>query len=112
MKEEFKSFVNNHKELVKYVNNGDMTWQKFYEMYSLYGDKSDVWDEYLNNDKDEGTGKVISDIVNIIKKTDVDKVQKNINSISKVLNLVSTLLVKDEEKIEYEPRPLYKKFED
>ena len=51
MKEEFKNFVNNHKELIKYVNEDKMTWQKFYDMYVLYGKDNDVWDEYLKKDK-------------------------------------------------------------
>lgn len=32
-KEEFKLFVKSHPELIRYVKNGEMTWQKFYETY-------------------------------------------------------------------------------
>ena len=60
MKEEFKSFVNNHKELIKYVNNGDMTWQKFYDMYSLYGSTNDVWKKYIKNTDESKNNKTIS----------------------------------------------------
>lgn len=111
MKEDFKNFVNNHKELIKYVNTDKMTWQKFYDMYSLYGEDSNVWDEYL---KKEETNSNISfgDIINSIKKLDPDEVQKNINSLNKILSLISTLISKEEPKQEYEPMPLYKKFED
>ena len=35
--EEFKNFVRTKPELIKYVQNGKMTWQKFYELYDLYG---------------------------------------------------------------------------
>ena len=82
MKEDFKNFVNNHKELIKYVNTDKMTWQKFYDMYSLYGEDSNVWDEYL---KKEETNNNISfgDIINSIKKLDPEEVQKNINSLNK-----------------------------
>lgn len=111
MKEDFKNFVNNHKELIKYVNTDKMTWQKFYDMYSLYGEDSNVWDEYL---KKEETNNNISfgDIINSIKKLDPEEVQKNINSLNKILSLISTLISKEEPKQEYEPMPLYKKFED
>ena len=111
MKEDFKNFVNNHKELIKYVNTDKMTWQKFYDMYSLYGEDSNVWDEYL---KKEETNSNISfgDIINSIKKLDPEEVQKNINSLNKILSLISTLISKEEPKQEYEPMPLYKKFED
>ena len=47
MKEEFKLFVSSHPELIKYVNKNEMTWQKFYDMYSLYGDKSEANFRYI-----------------------------------------------------------------
>ncbi|MBO5530385.1 MAG: hypothetical protein J5970_03210 [Bacilli bacterium] len=111
MKEEFKQFVQSHKELVKFVNNGKMTWQKFYEMYSLYGKNNDVWKDYLNSEEVTNK-KTISDIVEALKKVDVDTVQKNITTINKALALIGTLLTKDEVQDTYTPTPLYKKFED
>ena len=112
MKEDFKNFVNNHKELIKYVNADKMTWQKFYDMYSLYGDDSDVWDEYLEKKDNSKTNMSLEGIINSIKKLDPNEVQKNISSLNKILSLISTLLTKEEPKKEYEPMPLYKKFED
>lgn len=115
MKEEFKEFVSRHPELTKFVNKNEMTWQKFYDMYSLYGEESDVWDDYFfkrvkKQEKEETTS--ISDIVEAIKKVDVDTVQKNITAINKALTVISSLITKDEDKVSYKPRPLYKKFED
>ena len=112
MKEDFKNFVNNHKELINYVNTDKMTWQKFYDMYSLYGDDSDVWDEYLEKKDNSKTNMSLEGIINSIKKLDPNEVQKNISSLNKILSLISTLLTKEEPKQEYEPMPLYKKFED
>ena len=51
-KEEFKLFVKSHPELIRYVKNGEMTWQKFYETYSLYGKENDVWNKYFNNNEE------------------------------------------------------------
>ncbi len=111
MKEDFKNFVNNHKELIRYVNTDKMTWQKFYDMYNLYGENSDIWDEYLKKEEHKSSIS-FSDILDSIKKLDPDEVQKNINSLNKILSLISTLVTKEESKQEYEPMPLYKKFED
>lgn len=113
MKEDFKIFVNNHKELIKHVNTGKMTWQKFYDMYSLYGENSDVWDEYLTKKEKTKSSISLGDILESIKKLDPDEVEKNINSLNKILSLVSSLISKDNDvKEEYEPMPLYRKFED
>ena len=97
-KEEFKLFVKSHPELIRYVKNGEMTWQKFYETYSLYG-KENV---------------SITDVIDMVKKVDLNSVQKNITNISKALGIVQSLITKDEVNTteSYTPRPLYKKFED
>lgn len=105
--EGFKEFVRNNPSLADYVNNGSMTWQKFYEMYDLYGTSSSVWDKY--NKSDIKT----SDILTWIKKIDMDKVSENINSIRRVLSVLSDVgKSTDSEVSSYTPRPLYRHFED
>ena len=120
-KEEFKLFVKSHPELIRYVKNGEMTWQKFYETYSLYGTENDVWNKYFNNNEEikENTNEKkenvsITDVIDMVKKVDLNSVQKNITNISKVLGIVQSLITKDEVNTteSYTPRPLYKKFED
>ena len=46
LKEEFKVFVRTKPELVSYVSSGEMTWQKFYEIWNLYGNDEKVWEKY------------------------------------------------------------------
>ena len=118
-KDEFKLFVKNHPELVKYVNNNQMTWQKFYDMYILYGNNNEVWNDYLNknqqgnNQESNKTDKVtLNEIISMIKRVDADSLQKNINNINKGLALIESLVSKDSTNTTYNPRPLYKKFED
>lgn len=116
-KEEFKLFVKSHPELISFVKNGEMTWQKFYETYSLYGKDDNVWNKYFkkeeNEIKEEKENISVSDLINMVKKVDLNSVQKNITNISKALGLVQSLITKDEINTEtYTPRPLYKKFED
>lgn len=120
-KEEFKLFVKSHPELIRYVKNGEMTWQKFYETYSLYGKENDVWNRYFNNNEEikenineKKENVSITDVIDMVKKVDLNSVQKNITNISKALGIVQSLITKDEVNTteSYTPRPLYKKFED
>lgn len=120
-KEEFKLFVKSHPELIRYVKDGEMTWQKFYETYSLYGKENDVWNKYFNNNEEikENTNEKkdsvsLTDVIDMVKKVDLNSVQKNITNISKALGIVQSLITKDEVNTteSYTPRPLYKKFED
>ena len=120
-KEEFKLFVKSHPELIRYVKNGEMTWQKFYETYSLYGKENEVWNKYFSNNEEikENTNEKkenvsITDVIDMVKQVDLNSVQQNITNISKALGIVQSLITKDEVNTteSYTPRPLYKKFED
>ena len=123
-KEEFKEFVKNNPKLINYVKNNEMTWQKFYEMYDLYGEDENVWKEYIDKNSKETnnttekialSGLTLSEFINFIKKVDLDSLQEGISSVQRVLGVVQDFSKKDsksEQKDSYKPRPLYKHFED
>lgn len=106
MKEEFMTFVKDNPNLIKYVRNNEMTWQKFYELYTLYGKDSNIWDEYLKKDTT-----TLNEVVNWFKKVDLDNLKEGIGNIEKVISVVKDFTKKDNVS-EYSPRPLYKHFED
>ena len=108
-KEEFKLFVKKHPKLISYVRDNKVTWQKFYEIYDLYGDSEDAWKEYLT--PAIITGVAGSDIVNIMKNINLDEVQNGINNVQKVLGMLGDLSTKDKVS-SYKPRPIYKHFDD
>ena len=118
--DEFKLYVKKNPKLISYVKDGSMTWQKFYEIYDLYGEDNDAWNKFLSNDNDvKETNKnsisSVGDIVRMVKNMDVDKVQEGITSLQKAVDLFSGLFVKDGAKTNttsYTPRPIYRSFED
>lgn len=121
MKEEFKAFVRKRPELIKYVNSGEMTWQKFYEQWSLYGEDEKVWESYKRVEKSEDAKTKdssfnLGSITDMIKKVDMDSVQKGVNSLQKIVELLQGFTAKDAVSSvgtkNYEPRQLFKKFED
>ena len=100
-KEEFKAFVKSNPKLVKYVNSGEMTWQKFYDMFDLYGPDNSVWDKYLTSSV------ATADALSWIKNIDIDAFQNGINSLQRVVGLLQDFSIKDDKpKDEYKPRPL------
>ena len=123
-KEQFKEFVRKNPRLISYVKNNEMTWQKFYEMYDLYGESEDAWKEYItkeeikeevkNTVKSGEAGLTLSEVVNWFKNVDLDGLQEGIGNVQRVLGVVQDLTTKKEveEKPTYKPRPLYKHFED
>ncbi len=117
--EEFKGFVKRNPRLIKYTKSGEMSWQKFYELYDLYGEDTETWKPYLNEATEAvaATAGITSmaDLMGLLKNVDLDSVQNGVSSIQRVLSVVQDLTGKDtktEKKTEYKPRPLYKHFED
>lgn len=111
-KESFKSFARLHPELAESVLKNNVTWQKLYELYDIYGENSNIWDKYFT--KTLGDSK-ISDIVDTIKKVDLNTVQNNIESMQKAIELLQEIGIgKAKETIgsSYQSRPMYKYFED
>ncbi len=115
---EFKEFVKSNPHLVKYVKSGDMNWQKFYELYDLYGKDNEVWNDYKEKEDIPVSKKPIAtlalaDIATWFKSMDVDKMQEGINSVQRVIGVLQDLGNNNNTtKQEYEPRPIYKHFED
>lgn len=112
----FKGFVKENPKLVNFVKNGEMTWQKFYELYDLYGPVSDVWNKYLGIT----TNGLFSfkDMLSIFRNIDMNELQKGIGSLQKGIGYVQDFISNRENKKEettkssYEPRPMYKYFDD
>lgn len=108
-KEEFKAFVRKNPILVKYVKNNEMTWQKFYEIYDIYGENNDVWIDYL---KEKETTNL--DFFSFLKTIDMDKIQEGVESLQRVVGVIGEMAATKENKAQdnYKPRPLYKHFDD
>ena len=117
----FKLFVKNNPNLITYVKNNTMSWQKFYELYDLYGEDNNVWNEYLNKDTTVNTTKTeskksnkFSDILDMAKNLDTNKLQDGISSVQNAIGLIGDILVKDKkpDASTYNPRPIYRRFDD
>lgn len=118
-KETFKEFVKKNPKLIKYVKNNEMTWQKFYEIYDIYGEDKNAWHDYLKEDAEDvvksAAGAVgVADFLNFLKTVNLDSLQEGIGNVQRVLGIFQDLTKKDssEKKEEYKPRPIYKHFED
>lgn len=122
-KEDFKRFVRSHPELISHVNSGNMSWQKFYELYDIYGENNSIWSRYKETNSDIETNNSINkafttvgdtslkDLFNIVKKIDLDSVRKGAEGLQKVISLVQDFSGSNTTN-NYQARPLYKHLED
>lgn len=112
----FKEFVKRNPKLVTYVRDNKNTWQSFYELYDLYGEDENIWNKYLNKeDKLENTIKnnnPLEGIIDTVKNIDAGKLQDGLSSVQKAIDLFGGLLIKDKKEETYNPRPVYKRFDD
>ena len=119
-KENFKMFVKSHPSLVKNVDRGEMTWQKFYELYDMYGENKDVWNRYLETETTTDSSSLLGDtslkeIFNAVKKIDLDTVKRGVDGLQKAVSLIQDLSLPGNKTVQtnsYERRPMYKYFED
>ena len=109
--ENFKIFAKQHPNFASYIKDGTMTWQKFYELYDMYGEDSTIWNDYQEQSKKSPT---INDIVTMAKKIDINKLQDGVNSLSKAVGLFSDLFASKSSSTrnEYKPRAIYRRFDD
>ena len=118
--DQFKEFVKKNPNLVKYVKNNEMTWQKFYEIYDMYGEDTEVWKDYQKKEESvQDVSKTAAvggfDLINWLKNIDIDSFQENINSVKRVVSVLQELGTKDTSSSttsNYKPRPIYKQFEE
>ena len=117
VKEEFKEFVKTKPELIDYVNNGTMTWQKFYEINDLYGADRSVWDKYKRIEPSVNNTSSINKLTDLVKNVDLDSIQNHINTAQKALGFIQELTTKTPTQTPLTkgpttPRPINKFFED
>ncbi len=129
-KETFKVFVRNNPSLLEHINNNSMTWQKFYEMYDVYGENSSVWTPFLKDNTQNNFSTSsnntytkqqsllgdtsLKELFNMVKTIDLDTVKKAVDGLTRAINLVQDLNSSKEtpKNQTYEARPMYKYFED
>lgn len=111
-KEEFKSFVKSHPELVNYVRDKKNTWQDFYEIYDMYGTDESVWNKY----KEEDRTLPLAQLTDIVKNINMDNIQKHIGNAQKIIGVIQELTTKTPANqpinIPKTPRPITKFFGD
>ena len=114
--DKFKQFIYNHPEFIDYVKNNNTSWQSLYELYDIVGDDINSWNKYLESNSTSKTsnGFRFEDIVKIAKNIDVDKVQEGITSLQKTLSLFGEIIGGNSTSntSTYNPRPLYRRFDD
>ena len=119
-KEEFKAFARKHPELVHFIKSGEATWQRFFEIYDIYGEEESAWQDYFtktNTSEANGNEYSFKSITDKIKNIDLSSIQEHITTAQKALGIVQELTGKSSATTSsaaevVKPRPINKIFED
>ena len=85
---EFKAFLKTIPSIKEDVLNHRYTWQEIYEIYTMYGEDDHFFKEHpIEN----------MNVLEIIKNVDLEALSSSLQSIEKVLGIVSNLLDKNKE---------------
>lgn len=102
---EFKEFIKTKEHLQKKVKQGTTTWQELYEHYDLFGEDDEIFKEEANeseNDTKEEeesetkSDESVSSLFSLLSGLDVDKLSDGLNSMKKVLNILSEVTKQDD----------------
>ena len=96
-KETFKEFVKKHPDIADYVIKNNISWQKMYESFDMYGEESDIWNKYLT--------KKNPSISDIFTKLDTNTLQEHIKNAQKALAIIGELTTKSNENLENNIKP-------
>lgn len=97
---EFREFVSLHPLLRDEVKNGKRTWQNVYEEWVLYGAGDELWGNYKNTTEEKAQTSSLKDMLNMdkvknvlgyVKKIDPDQVNRTLNNVQKVIQIVQTV---------------------
>lgn len=89
--DEFKAFLKTIPSIKEDVLNHRYTWQQIYEIYTMYGENDHFFDPYKNHSGD------FNGVLEIIKNVDLNALSSSLQSIEKVLGVVSNLIDKNKE---------------
>ncbi len=90
--DDFKAFVKTIPAIREEVVKGRYTWQQLYEFYVLYGEDDKMWEPYKHNRTD------LTGLLDILKNVDLDALSKSFEGLQKILDLVSTFVVREQPK--------------
>ena len=88
---EFKAFLKTIPSIKEDVLNHRYTWQEVYEIYTMYGEDDHFFKPYKEHPIEN------MNVLEIIKNVDLEALSSSLQSIEKVLGIVSNLLDKNKE---------------
>ncbi len=94
----FKEFVKTMPKAASLVHEGKYSWQQLYEMYVLYGENHEIWQQFKGSDVKEANGATfdLGTLLNLLKTIDIDALLSSMQGLEKVLGIAAALFDKED----------------
>lgn len=91
--DDFKLFIKENPHLIDKVHNNEVTWQKLYETYDIYGTTHEIFNKQINKKIPSSllTKDGINNAINIFKDIDLDKLSNGLDSLKKVVGTIQEI---------------------
>jgi len=115
--DEFKLFIKNNSFLIDKVHNKEVTWQKLYEIYDIYGPEHEVFKmkSIPNRPSSLLTKDGLNTAFNVIKNVDLEKVSNGLENVKKVVGAIQEItkpITKETSIPEYMKKSTFKRYND
>ena len=114
--EEFKLFIKNNSYLINRVHNKEITWQKLYETYDIYGPTHELFKEnIINKTPSIFTKDGMTNAINAFKNVDLEKVSNGLDNVKKVVGAIQEITKTDSSEVsipEYMKKNTFRRYND
>ena len=115
--DEFKIFIKDKKFLIDKVHNNEISWQKLYETYDIYGPEHEIFKEKIVTPKPSSllTKDGLASALSVIKNVDLEKVSSGLENVKKVVGAIQEItkpITKEVNVPEYVKKSSFRRYND
>ena len=91
--DEFKLFIKSNPHLIDKVHNNEISWQRLYETYDIYGTEHELFKNVIQKKNTQSilSKEGLNNAINMFKDIDLDKVSSGLESIKKVVGTIQEI---------------------
>lgn len=90
---EFKEFIKENSFLIDKVHNKEVSWQKLYETYDIYGPTHELFNKEVVKKTNQNilSKEGIMNAINTFKDIDLEKLSNGLDSLKKVVSTIQEI---------------------
>ncbi|PSL50816.1 putative coat protein YlbD-like [Salsuginibacillus halophilus] len=88
----FKTFIQEHPDLIKEVRSGRADWNQLYQDWYILGEEDEIWAPYRSESNTPAQSSQAESLTQLLSQINVQELQKHMSQFSGVLGNVQQLM--------------------